>query len=85
MDGEDKLKEYAAEKHGFGLAFCGVCGSTLCGTFEGMIHGVTLGCLNENPEIDEIHHIFVDSKAAWDVIPSGVRMFSEGRCSEDRR
>ena len=84
LAGEEKLTAYVG-KHGFGLLFCKVCGSTLCGTFDHSVHGVTLGCLNEDPELEEIHHIFVDSKASWEVMPSGVRTFSEGRQPVDRR
>jgi len=82
--GEEELKSYVG-KHNFGLLFCNTCGSTLCGTFDGSIHGVALGCLNEDPELEEIHHIFVDSKASWEVLPNGVTIFSEGRQSADRR
>ncbi len=82
--GEEKLTSYVG-KHKFGLLFCSTCGSTLCGTFDGSIHGVALGCLNEDPELEEIHHIFVDSKASWEVLPNGVTVFSEGRQSVDRR
>lgn len=82
--GESLLSSYDS-KHGFGILFCSVCGSTLCGTFENNVHGVTLGCLNEAPDIEDIHHIFVDSKAKWEVIPDGVRQFSEGRSDADRR
>ena len=49
--------------HGFGLQFCSKCGSTLCGTFDGVVHGVTLGCVNGDPEIEIRMHIFVGSKA----------------------
>ena len=84
VSGEEKLTSYIG-KHGFGLLFCNTCGSTLCGTTNNSIHGISLGCLNEEPELDEIHHIFVDSKASWDVIPSGVTTFSEGRRDVDRR
>jgi len=82
--GEELLSSYVG-KHGFGLLFCSVCGSTLAGTLEKIVHGVTLGCLDENPEIEEIHHIFVASKAEWDVIPEGVTQFPEGRRDTDRR
>jgi hypothetical protein len=44
-----------------------------------------LGCINEEPELDEIHHIFVDSRASWDVLPNDVTKFPEGRRSVDRR
>lgn len=84
LTGEDSLTSYVA-KHGFGLLFCSSCGSTLCGTVDGTVHGVVLGCLNDEPELDEIHHIFVDSKASWEVMPSGVKTFSTGRRDIDRR
>ena len=82
--GEEKLTSYVG-KQGFGLAFCSACGSTLCGMFDGSVHGVVLGCLNDEPELDEIHHIFVDSRASWDVLPEGVTTFAEGRQPADRR
>lgn len=82
--GEELLTAYVG-KHGFGLLFCGVCGSTLCGVFDDEVHGVTLGCLNDEPDIDAIHHIFVDSKAGWEAMPAGVTTFSEGREDGDRR
>ena len=84
LAGEDLLSSYAS-KHGFGLMFCSICGSTLCGTSENSVHGVSLGCLNEDPVIENIHHIFVDSKAAWEVLPPGATTFSEGRRESDRR
>ena len=84
VSGEEKLTSYIG-KHGFGLLFCSTCGSTLCGTINNSIHGISLGCLNEEPELDEIHHIFVDSKASWEVIPNGVKRFSEGRQDINRR
>jgi hypothetical protein len=77
LTGEHLLTSYVGE-HGFGLQFCSKCGSTLCGTFEGVIHGVTLGCVNGDPKIEIGHHIFVGSKANWEVIPDGITKFDEG-------
>jgi len=57
------------------------CGSTLCGVYENEIHGVTLGRLNEDPEIEIGRHIFVGSKAKWEVIPEGVTQY-EANSSE---
>ena len=82
--GEHLLTAYVG-KHGFGLLFCSVCGSTLCGTHESAVHGVTLGCLNGDPKIDQVEHIFVGSKAAWDAIPSDAKQFFEGRLPSERR
>ena len=55
--------------------FCSRCGSTLVGTWRGQVHGVTLGCLNEDPKIEIGRHIYVGSKAAWERLPQGVPMF----------
>lgn len=74
--GENLLTNYESNK-GAGLRFCRICGSTLCGTYKGKIHGVTLGCVDDNPEIELGMHIFVDSKATWEVIPEGVPQYAE--------
>ena len=76
LSGEDLLTSYA-NKHGFGLQFCKICGSTLAATNNGIIHGVTLGCLNDDPEIEINRHIHVGSKAKWEKIPEGVTTFQE--------
>jgi hypothetical protein len=74
--GQELLTTYASEP-GFGLQFCSKCGSTLCGLFNDQVHGITLGCLNEDPKIEIGRHIFVDSKASWEVIPDSVVQFAE--------
>ena len=75
--GEALLSTYSTGQ-GFGLQFCSCCGSTLCGLFEGQVHGVTLGCLNEDPQLEIGMHIFVGSKANWEVLPDGVVTYIEG-------
>jgi hypothetical protein len=77
LTGEELLTTYANEQ-GFGLRFCCVCGSTLCGVFEGEVHGVSLGCVNGDPGVRISRHIFVGSKAAWEVMPEGVVAHAEG-------
>lgn len=74
--GEELLSSYIG-KEGFGLQFCSKCGSTLCGVYQGMVHGVTLGCVNGDPKIEIGYHIFIGSKAAWEILPSGVKMYEE--------
>ena len=76
LSGQEYLTSYVGE-HGFGLQFCSKCGSTLCGTFEDDVHGVTLGCINGDPRIEIGQHIFVGSKASWEVIPDGLTTFEE--------
>jgi hypothetical protein len=53
---------------GWGLRFCGNCGSTLCGVHDGEVHGVTLGCVDGDPGVQIEMHIFVGSRAPWDHI-----------------
>jgi len=74
VEGEDLLTSYVGA-HGTGKQFCGVCGSTLCGTVDGEVHGITLGCLNDDPGIEIEMHIFVGSKAPWEILPQGVAMY----------
>lgn len=73
----EKLLTYYVSEQVFGLQFCSKCGSTLCGVYRGDVHGITLGCLNEDPQIEIGRHIFVGSKANWEVIPDSVVQYSE--------
>lgn len=77
VSGKELLTSYVGE-HGFGLQFCKVCGSTICGILNGEVHGVTLGCVNGDPEIELGRHIYVGSKASWEQIPEGVPQYLEG-------
>jgi len=77
LTGESQLTSYVGA-HGFGLQFCRQCGSTLCGIVDGIIHGVTLGCVNGDPQVDIGRHIYAGSKASWEVLPVGVPLFQEG-------
>jgi len=74
MCGEDLLTSYIGE-HGFGLQFCSKCGSTLVGVYKDSVNGVTLGCVNGDPQIQLSRHIYVDSKASWELIADGVPQF----------
>lgn len=74
--GENLLTSYVGE-HGFGLQFCSKCGSTLSGVYKGVVHGVTLGCINGDPDIELGQHIYVGSKASWEVIAEGVAQYEE--------
>ncbi len=76
VSGETLLTTYESNA-GAGLQFCSRCGSTLCGIYQGKIHGVTLGCIDGNPEIELSRHIFVGSKAAWETIPEGIPQYEK--------
>ena len=74
--GENLLTSYVG-KQGFGLQFCRQCGSTLTGVYQGTVHGVTLGCVNGEPDITLSKHIYVGSKASWEIIPEGGLQYEE--------
>ena len=81
LSGEELLTSYVGV-HGYGLQFCKTCGSTLCTIYKDNILQVSLGCVNGEPEIEIGQHIFVGSKASWEVMPEGVIQF-EGQAPEN--
>jgi len=76
LSGKHLLTTYATDQ-GFGLQFCSKCGSTLVGIFNGNVHGVTLGYLNGDPGLEIGRHIYVGSKAKWEVLPEGIVQYQE--------
>ncbi|HKY92349.1 MAG TPA: GFA family protein [Nevskiaceae bacterium] len=65
--GESELTRFESAP-GWGLAFCRRCGTTLCGTHDDAVHGVTLGSVDGDPGVRIGMHLFVGSKAPWDHI-----------------
>ena len=74
--GEEQLTQYL-NKQGLGIAFCRVCGSSLCIVHNGNVQGVTLGSVNGDPGTQIEMHIFVESKSPWDHIGGNVPQFKE--------
>ncbi|HET7546009.1 MAG TPA: GFA family protein [Polyangiaceae bacterium] len=73
--GEDKLARFSFSK-GWALAFCRICGSTLCGIVDSNVHGVTLGTVDGDPGVQIERHTFVGSKAPWDHIGGSAPQFA---------
>ncbi len=76
LQGKELLTSFESQP-GFGFQFCSRCGSTLCGTYQGEVHGITLGCLNEDPDLEIGYHLFVGSKASWEVLPANITAYQE--------
>jgi len=76
ISGERDLTRYDSAA-GWGLCFCRVCGTTICGTHEGQVHGITLGSVDGDPGLQIGMHIFVGSKASWDHIGGSAPQFEE--------
>lgn len=72
--GEQFLTAYV-NKEQAGLQFCSRCGSTLCGVLGANVHGVTLGCLDDDAGITIERHIHVASKAQWEQLPDGITCY----------
>lgn len=77
LSGKKKLTSYV-NKQGVGKQFCSIRGSMLCGIVDGKIHGVAMGCLNDDPELELSMHLYVGSKAKWETIAEGVPQYQEG-------
>jgi len=76
VEGENNVQSYIS-KDGWGLIFCKTCGTTLCGTHLGKVHGITLGSVNGDPGIEITAHLFVGSKAPWDHIGGSAPKYEE--------
>ena len=76
VTGQDKLSTYAIAQD-WEVLFCSTCGSTVCGTFEGKVHGIALGTVDGDPGVGIEVHTFVGSKAPWDHI-GGIAPQFEG-------
>jgi hypothetical protein len=76
IQGADCVMRYGgADNHD---AHCERCGSLLYSLVrDGAYVHVTLGTLIDSPSIRPRAHIFVGSKAAWDVICDGLPQFDE--------
>ena len=64
-------------RDGWAIGFCGRCGSTLCGLWNGEVHGLTLGCVDGDPGVGIEMHIFVGSRAPWDHIGGSAPQYDE--------
>ena len=74
--GQEKTTVYESVP-GWGMRFCSVCGSMLCGVYQGEVHGVALGSVNGDPGVTLRRHIFVGSKAPWDEIGGDAPQYYE--------
>lgn len=74
LAGADHVVHYESTP-GWGLCFCGTCGTTLCGTHDGEVHGVTLGSIDGDPGVSIEMHLFVGSRAPWDHIGGDAPQF----------
>ena len=75
--GEDLLTKFKVpDAKFFGHVFCKVCGSSMPRFDEGRGFAVIpMGAFDDDPGVRPEVHIFVDSKAPWDVITDDLPKF----------
>ncbi len=78
LGGEDQICTWKKPGHDWQIWFCCVCGSQVPGRNDASTMFVPAGLLTEGGEcLEVIHHIWVDSKAAWDEIGDSGQRHSE--------
>jgi hypothetical protein len=76
--GEDLVHEFVLPD-GWGATRCRVCGSPLPRKIPNAeAYWVPAGLLDDDPGLRVAGHIFVGSKAPWEVIPEGPPQYPEG-------
>lgn len=69
LKGQDLVKTWDKPGHDWQTSFCQNCGSTLPGANDDERMYIPAGLIiNGADKLKVAHHIFVDSKAAWDEI-----------------
>ncbi len=76
--GENQIK-YFEESESTILGFCQNCGSSLFGVKPqtGLVH-IRMGSLNDAPSLRPQVHVFVGSKADWDIVSDDLPQFEAG-------
>jgi hypothetical protein len=71
LAGEELVRVFRPADGGKVKAFCGECGSSLFGGDwpDGQEVSIRMGSFDDDPQIRPQAHVFVDSRAPWDVIP----------------
>ena len=79
LRGEDNIRTWEKPGHDWQTWFCASCGSTLPGSNDEATVFIPAGLLNDAGDTLHVaHHIWVDSRAAWDVIGDQGRQHPQG-------
>ncbi len=78
LSGEGQIATWRKPGHDWQIWFCRTCGSQVPGDNSESTKFVPAGLLSEGDEkLEVIHHIWVDSKARWDVIGDAGKQHRE--------
>jgi hypothetical protein len=77
--GEEQIRVWQKPHHDWLTNFCKTCGSPLPAKNSETLSFIPVGLLDLGAEALEVkHHIFVDSKAHWEVIGDSGQQHKEG-------
>jgi len=77
--GEMNIGRWSKPGHDWSTSFCITCGSTLPGDNDESRMYVPIGLLTTGTgDLKVVHHLFVDSKADWDVIGDSGKQHKAG-------
>ena len=77
LAGESLVQAFESES-GFTSHFCSCCGSPLPNpTANDTAWWVPVGLLDNSHKLQVVAHLFVESRAAWDVVPDNAQHFAE--------
>jgi hypothetical protein len=78
LQGNEGVREFQCDS-GFTRRFCPDCGSLLPQFLPDYnLHWIPVGLLDSDPGIRLQDHIYVDSRAAWEVLDGDTRQHGEG-------
>jgi hypothetical protein len=72
----DGIKMFQKSNEGFRNFFCSNCGCTVPNRYQDVNIWVPAGLIDDENCIEITRHIFVDSKADWDLINDDLPQFS---------
>ncbi len=82
LRGEQRISKYVTDS-GFKSHFCSSCGSPLPNlTGNGSAYWIPVGLLEDSAELKLVAHLFVGSRASWDIVAEGAEHFDEMPDSE---
>ena len=79
LTGEELIKTWQKPSHDWETSFCTICGSALPGKNDEERMYVPAGLISQGGEhLHVAHHIWVDSKAHWEIIGDNGMQHPEG-------
>ena len=77
ISGQELVQEFQRPS-GYGSSFCRVCGSPAPDANRARTrYGIPAGVLDDDPGVEVLEHIYVASKASWEIIGDAAPQYAE--------